>query len=139
MVKQKTKRKIKSKKSNKYMTSGQLESFKNLLLDWKNELMSEVDRTVDHMKSDATHFADPNDRATQEEEFSFELRTRDRERKLIKKIDETISYIDKGDYGYCVVCGSEIGFKRLRARPTANLCVDCKTLQEYQERQLKSS
>ena len=120
------------------MNNSHLDYFRDLLSDRKKELMSEVDRTVNHMKTDATLFADPTDRATQEEEFSFELRTRDRERKLIKKIDETLSLIDKGDYGLCILCGERIGFRRLQARPTAQLCVDCKTFQEYEERQISS-
>ena len=98
--------------------------------------MSEVDRTVHHMQHDAASFPDPNDRATQESEFSLELRTRDRERKLIKKIDESLSNIDTGDYGYCESCGIEIGIRRLEARPTATLCIDCKTLDEIREKQM---
>jgi len=97
--------------------------------------MEEVDRTVGHMKDDATNFPDPNDRATQEEEFSLELRTRDRERKLIKKINEAQKRIDELEYGYCETCGVEIGVGRLKARPTAELCIDCKTLEEVRERQ----
>jgi len=109
--------------------------FKSILLNWKAELMEEVDRTVTHMKDEAANFPDPADRATQEEEFSLELRTRDRERKLIKKIDSTIDLIDQDDYGFCNACGVEIGIKRLEARPTANLCIDCKTLDEIKEKQ----
>ncbi len=97
--------------------------------------MEEVDRTVHHMQDDASNFPDPNDRATQEEEFALELRTRDRERKLIKKINESLSDLDTGDYGYCEVCGVEIGVQRLQARPTATLCIDCKTLDEIREKQ----
>ncbi|RMG56882.1 MAG: RNA polymerase-binding protein DksA [Gammaproteobacteria bacterium] len=118
------------------MSEAQLEHFRNILLAWKKELMEEVDRTVDHMKNDAANYADPADRATQEEEFSLELRTRDRERKLIKKINETLARIDSGDYGYCDQCGVEIGLRRLEARPTATLCIDCKTLQEIKEKQM---
>ena len=118
------------------MTDEQLEHFRKKLLDWKQQLMEEVDRTVDHMKDDATNFPDPNDRATQEEEFSLELRTRDRERKLIKKINEAIKRIDDDEYGYCETCGIEIGNNRLEARPTAELCIDCKTLEEIRERQI---
>jgi DnaK suppressor protein len=118
------------------MNKDQREHFRTLLLAWKQELMEEVDRTVGHMKEDAANFADPADRATQEEEFSLELRTRDRERKLIKKIDEAINDIDAGDYGYCEACGIEIGIRRLEARPTATLCIDCKTLQEIKEKQM---
>ena len=121
-----------------YMSDDQLVHFKHILLEWKKQLMQEVDRTVDHMKSDAANYADPADRATQEEEFSLELRTRDRERKLIKKIDESIVTLDTGDYGYCESCGIEIGIRRLEARPTATQCIDCKTLQEIKEKQIYS-
>ncbi|KZY95659.1 RNA polymerase-binding protein DksA, partial [Oleiphilus sp. HI0073] len=113
-----------------------LQHFKQILLQWKQELMEEVDRTVDHMKEDASNFADPADRATQEEEFSLELRTRDRERKLIKKIDKTIDAIEADDYGFCESCGIEIGIRRLEARPTATQCIDCKTLAEIKESQV---
>jgi len=99
-------------------------------------LMEEVDRTLDHMQHDAANFPDPTDRATQESEFSLELRTRDRERKLIKKIDEALSNIESGDYGYCETCGVEIGLRRLEARPTATQCIDCKTLDELREKQM---
>ncbi|MBK1695101.1 RNA polymerase-binding protein DksA [Chromatium weissei] len=118
-----------------YMNSKQEEHFRGLLLSWKQSLMEEVDRTVHHMQDDATNFPDPNDRATQESEFSLELRTRDRERKLIKKIDEAIDRINEHDYGYCEACGVEIGIRRLEARPTATLCIDCKTLDEIREKQ----
>lgn len=121
-----------------YMNEDQQEHFRQILLIWKKELMEEVDRTVDHMQSDASNFADPADRATQEEEFSLELRTRDRERKLIKKIDESLNAIDTGEFGFCEACGVEIGIKRLEARPTATLCIDCKTLQEIKEKQISS-
>jgi DnaK suppressor protein len=121
-----------------YMSDGQLVHFKHILIEWKKLLMQEVDRTVDHMKSDAANYADPADRATQEEEFSLELRTRDRERKLIKKIDESLVTLDTGDYGYCESCGIEIGIRRLEARPTATQCIDCKTLQEIKEKQIYS-
>lgn len=123
------------KKGEEYMCAPQLEHFKQILLAWKLQLMEEVDRTVGHMKDDATNFPDPNDRATQEEEFSLELRTRDRERKLIKKIDEGLKMIEDQDYGYCESCGIEIGIRRLEARPTATMCIDCKTLEEIRERQ----
>lgn len=125
----------KAKKTEKYMNDKQKQHFKNILLAWKTELMSEVDRTVTHMKDEAANFPDPVDRASQEEEFSFELRTRDRERRLIKKIDATIDLIDNDEYGYCEVCGIEIGVKRLEARPTATQCIDCKTLNEIREKQ----
>ncbi|MBI2993711.1 MAG: RNA polymerase-binding protein DksA [Gammaproteobacteria bacterium] len=118
------------------MNTAQSQHFRNILLDWKRSLMEEVDRTVHHMQDEASNFPDPNDRATQEEEFALELRTRDRERKLIKKIDEALLGLDTGDYGYCEICGVEIGIKRLEARPTATLCIDCKTLDEIKEKQL---
>jgi DnaK suppressor protein len=105
-------------------------------MKWRQELMEEVDRTVGHMRDEAANFPDPADRATQEEEFSIELRTRDRERKLIKKIDQTIDRLDQGDFGYCDTCGVEIGLRRLEARPTAAQCVDCKSLDEIKEKQL---
>ena len=126
----------KEKKGEEYMNEVQLEHFHKILQAWKDELMEEVDRTVHHMQDDAANFPDPNDRATQESEFSLELRTRDRERKLIKKIDESLSEIESGDYGYCESCGIEIGIKRLEARPTATLCIDCKTLDEIREKQM---
>ena len=125
----------KPKRGEKYMNENQREHFKNILLRWKSELMEEVDRTVNHMKDEAANFPDPADRATQEEEFSLELRTRDRERKLIKKIDKTVDNIDADDYGFCDACGVDIGIKRLEARPTATLCIDCNTLDEIKERQ----
>ncbi|MFK7795768.1 MAG: RNA polymerase-binding protein DksA [Gammaproteobacteria bacterium] len=121
-----------------YMSDDQIVHFRHILIEWKKQLMQEVDRTVDHMKSDAANYADPADRATQEEEFSLELRTRDRERKLIKKIDESLVTLDMGDYGYCESCGIEIGIRRLEARPTATQCIDCKTLQEIKEKQIYS-
>ncbi|MBA2490209.1 MAG: RNA polymerase-binding protein DksA [Gammaproteobacteria bacterium] len=128
----------KPKRGEEYMNEAQHEHFRQILLTWKRELMEEVDRTVDHMKTDAANFADPADRATQEEEFSLELRTRDRERKLIKKIDESLNLIETEEYGYCEACGVEIGIRRLEARPTATLCIDCKTLQEIKEKQLSA-
>lgn len=124
------------KPDEEYMNDDQLEHFRNILLAWRQQLMEEVDRTVEHMKSDASNFADPSDRATQEEEFSLELRTRDRERKLLKKISDALTDIDLGDYGFCKSCGSEIGIRRLEARPTATLCIECKTLEEIKEKQL---
>ena len=129
----------KEKKGEEYMNENQQKHFKALLLAWKQELMEEVDRTVSHMKDEAANFPDPADRATQEEEFSLELRTRDRERKLIKKIDSTMELLDADDYGYCDQCGVDIGIRRLEARPTATLCVDCKTLDEIKERQVSGS
>lgn len=119
-----------------YMNEKQLQHFRNILLAWKQSLMEEVDRTVDHMKEDATNFSDPADRATQEEEFALELRARDRERKLIRKIEKTIARVDADDYGYCDACGVEIGLQRLEVRPTAELCIDCKTTQEIKEKQM---
>ncbi len=122
-------------KGEDYMSSDMKDHFRAILIDWKNELMEEVDRTVHHMQDEAANFPDPNDRATQESEFAMELRARDRERKLIKKIDESISLIDEDEYGYCESCGVEIGIRRLEARPTATLCIDCKTLDEIREKQ----
>lgn len=119
-----------------YMNDPQLKHFRELLMAWKRQLMEEVDRTVHHMKDEAANFPDPTDRATQESEFSIELRTRDRERKLIRKIDEAVRRLDDNDYGFCDQCGTEIGIRRLEARPTAMLCVDCKSLEEIRERQL---
>jgi len=124
-----------STEGEEYMSPGQEEHFREILLAWKRSLMEEVDRTVHHMQDEATNFPDPNDRATQESEFSLELRTRDRERKLIKKIDEALARLDSHDYGYCSACGVEIGIRRLEARPTATLCIDCKTLDEIREKQ----
>jgi DnaK suppressor protein len=124
------------KKDEEYMNETQIAHFRNILLAWKRELMEEVDRTVHHMQDEAANFPDPNDRATQESEFSMELRARDRERKLIKKIDEALMNLDNEDYGYCEACGVEIGIRRLEARPTATLCIDCKTLDEIREKQM---
>lgn len=125
----------KVKRGEEYMSDEQKDHFRKILNSWRSDLMQEVDRTVSHMKDEAANFPDPADRATQEEEFSFELRTRDRERKLIKKIESTLELIDVNDYGYCDSCGVEIGIKRLEARPTATLCIDCKTLAEIKEKQ----
>ena len=119
-----------------YMNEAQRNHFRGLLVQWKRDLMEEVDRTMHHMKDEAANFPDPTDRASQESEFSLELRTRDRERKLIRKIDEAIGRVDRDDYGFCDTCGLEIGIRRLEARPTATLCVDCKSLDEIRERQL---
>jgi DnaK suppressor protein len=123
------------KKGEEYMNEEQGEHFRHILDEWKKELMEEVDRTVHHMQDEAANFPDPNDRATQESEFTMELRARDRERKLIKKIDESIDKIDSGEYGYCEQCGIQIGLRRLEARPTAALCIDCKSLDEIREKQ----
>ena len=118
------------------MNEEQRDHFRQILLDWRRQLMEEVDRTVSHMKDEAANYPDPSDRASQEEEFSLELRTRDRERRLIRKIENTIELIDADDYGYCESCGIEIGIGRLEARPTATQCIDCKTLDEMKEKQL---
>lgn len=127
----------KEKKGEEFMNENQEAHFRGILQAWKNELMVKVDETVHHMQDDATVFPDPNDRASQESDFTMELRTRDRERKLIKKIEQSITKIDAKDYGYCKVCGIEIGVRRLEARPTADLCIDCKELDEIKERQIK--
>lgn len=119
-----------------YMNEPQKAHFRNILDAWKLELMEEVDSTIHHLREEPSNFADPSDRASQEEEFSLELRTRDRERKLIKKINEALELIEEDDYGYCDACGIEIGIRRLEARPTASLCIDCKTLAEIKEKQL---
>ena len=123
-------------KNEEYMGPEQVAHFREILLAWKNELMEEVDRTVHHMQDEAANFPDPNDRATQESEFSMELRARDSERKLIKKIEESILNLDNDEYGYCEACGVEIGIRRLEARPTATQCIDCKTLDEIREKQM---
>ncbi|GGI86113.1 MULTISPECIES: RNA polymerase-binding protein DksA [Legionella] len=123
------------KKGEEYMNKDQLAHIEKILLAWRQSLMEEVDRTVTHMKDDAANFPDPSDRASQEEEFSLELRTRDRERKLIKKIEDSLERLHDDDFGYCEACGIEIGLRRLEARPTATLCIDCKTLSEIKERQ----
>ncbi|MCW8877080.1 MAG: RNA polymerase-binding protein DksA [Kangiellaceae bacterium] len=126
----------KEKRGEEYMNEDQIAHFKAILEAWKQQLMEEVDRTVSHMKDEAANFPDPVDRASQEEEFSLELRTRDRERKLLKKIGKSIASIEDEDYGYCESCGVEIGIRRLEARPTATLCIDCKTLDEIKEKHL---
>ncbi len=122
-------------KTEEYMSPEQLAHFKSILLAWKADLMNEVDRTVDYMQDQSAALPDVNDRATQEEEFAIKLRTRDRERKLIYKIEQSIKHIENEDYGYCDTCGIEIGLRRLEARPTASQCIDCKTLSEIKERQ----
>ena len=126
----------KTKRGEEYLSEGQLDHLRGILSQWRTQLMEEVDRTVNHMQDDAANFPDPADRATQEEEFSIELRTRDRERKLIKKINKTIDLLETDDFGYCETCGIEIGLPRLEARPTATQCVDCKALDEIKERQI---
>ena len=118
-----------------YMNERQLAHIEKILLAWRQSLMEEVDRTVTHMKDEAANFPDPSDRASQEEGFSLELRARDRERRLIKKIEDALERIHSDDFGYCEACGIEIGLRRLEARPTATLCIDCKTLSEIKERQ----
>jgi DnaK suppressor protein len=123
------------RRGEQYMSKEQLEHFRTILNTWKRDLMQEVDRTVLHMKDEAANFPDPNDRATQESEFSLELRTRDRERKLIRKIEEALKRIDDGSYGYCIETGEEIGIKRLEARPVATLCVEAQERRERREKQ----
>jgi DnaK suppressor protein len=123
------------KRGELYMSKEQLEHFRQILLSWKRDLMEEVDRTVSHMKDEAANFPDPNDRATQEEEFSLELRTRDRERKLIRKIEEALKRVEDGSYGYCLETGEEIGIKRLEARPVATLTLEAQERRERRERQ----
>jgi DnaK suppressor protein len=126
----------KVKKGEAYMGSNQLAHFRQIMNEIKAGLGKDIDRTVHTMQDEATVFADPNDRATQESDMGLELRNRDRERKLIKKINEMLTKIDAGDYGYCDKCGVEIGLSRLEARPTATLCIDCKTLEEIREKQI---
>ena len=126
----------KARAREEYMNPKQLVHFRKMIEEMKRGLSQDIDRTVHTMQDEATIFADPNDRASQESDVSLELRNRDRERKLIKKIDETIARIDAGEYGYCESCGVEIGLKRLEARPTATLCIDCKTLDELREKQV---
>ena len=119
-----------------YMEDEQLDHFRGILQKWKKALEREAERSVGQMKEEATNFSDPADRATQEEEFALELRTKDRERKLIRKITKTIARVNADDYGFCDACGIEIGLQRLEVRPTAELCIDCKTTQEIKERQM---
>jgi DnaK suppressor protein len=126
----------KAKRGEEYMNEAQQDHFRAILNAWRDELIDDTSRTVHMMQDEASNLPDPNDRASQETDRSLELRTRDRERKLIKKIDESIGMIDSGEYGYCETCGVEIGIRRLEARPTANLCIDCKTLSEIREKQL---
>ena len=126
----------KEKAREKYMNPQQSEHFRSILVAWKSNLLSEVSRTIHLMQDENINHPDPNDRASQETDMSLELRNRDRERKLLKKIDSTIAKLDKDDYGWCDRCGIEIGIRRLEARPTAELCVDCKTLNEIKERQM---
>src|SRR5476651_2649755 len=125
----------KPKKGEEYMTGKMRAHFTNILSLLRKQIMEEADRTVTHMKDDATNYPDPNDRASQEEEFRLELRARDRERRLLKKIEESLQLLVDKEYGYCEVCGVDIGLRRLEARPTATLCIDCKTLDEIKEKQ----
>ncbi|MFM2588873.1 RNA polymerase-binding protein DksA [Vibrio sp. TBV020] len=127
----------KEKAGEEYMSPEQMAHFTKILSAWRNQLMEEVDRTVHHMQDEAANFPDPVDRASQEEEFSLELRNRDRERRLIKKIEKTLTKIEEDDFGFCESCGIEIGIRRLEARPTADLCIDCKTLAEIKEKQMQ--
>ena len=124
----------KAQKGEDYMCSSQIDHFKKILLEWKNLLMKEADKTVEHMKKDSTKLSDPNDAATQEEEFRLELRTRDRERKLIMKIDQALQRVDDGHYGYCEDTGEPIGIKRLEARPIATLCIEAQERHERLEK-----
>ena len=126
----------KGRKGEKYMSAAMKRHFNIVLLEWREHLKEEMQKTFDHLKNKGESYADPIDRASQEEEFAFELRTRDRERKLINKIASSIEQIKQNDYGYCHDCGCEIGVKRLEARPTATHCIDCKTLDEIKEKQL---
>ncbi len=125
------------RRGEEYMSDKQLEHFEDILAAWKRELMNEVDRTVHHMQDEAANFPDPNDRATQESEFGLELRTRDRERKLLRKIDSALSRVEDGSYGFCEETGEEIGLKRLEARPVATLCVEAQERREMSERQFR--
>lgn len=125
----------KLKKGEEYMNEEQKSHFRDILSAWKKSLMQEVDSTVVHLKEEAISYPDPLDRASQEEGFSLELRTRDRERKLIKKIEQSVDALENGEYGYCEDCGTEIGIRRLEARPTASKCIDCKTFEEIREKQ----
>jgi len=127
------------KKNESYMNKSQLEHFRNILLNWKNDLISGVSKTVHYMQDEASNFPDPNDRATQESEFGLELRTRDRERKLLRKIDSALDRISNGSYGYCEDTGEEIGIRRLEARPVATLCLEAQERREHTERQFKDS
>lgn len=129
----------KAKKGEEYMNANQRAHFRKILEAWITELSQDIDSTLQSMQDEQTVFADPNDRATQESDMALELRNRDRERKLIKKINDTLARIDSEDYGYCESCGVEIGLERLQARPTATLCVECKTLEEIRERQIAKS
>lgn len=123
------------KKNEKYMNAKQKQHFQDILGSWKHQLQIEQDRTADKIQKNVSHFPDESDRATHEEEFTLELRTRERERKLLSKINESVEDLKASDYGYCASCGIEIGIRRLEARPTATRCIDCKTIEEIHERQ----
>lgn len=125
-----------AKKGEEYMNENQLKHFEQLLLQWKSNLLQDAENTVHGMQASVSNFADPIDRASQEEEFNLELKSRDRERKLLKRIEEALSRIKEHDYGYCDDCGAEIGIKRLEARPTAKQCIECKTVAEIREKQI---
>lgn len=127
----------KQRKTEDYMSPKMREHFKKILMALRQRILEGGDKIVTHMKEEAINYPDPNDRASQEEDFRLELRTRDRERKLLKKIEESLELLREKDYGYCEVCGVEIGLRRLEARPTATLCIDCKTLDEIREKQQK--
>lgn len=124
------------KKGEKFMNKKQQTHFNQILNNWKKEIEEELERTVHHIQDEILNLPDPTDRASQETDMSLELRSRDRERKLLKKINEALERIEHDDYGYCEKCGEEIGVKRLEARPTAELCIDCKTLDEIREKQM---
>ncbi len=126
----------KPKKNEEYMNDAQVAHFRKILTAWHAQIMEEAERTKTQMQDEVAHFADPSDRATQEEEFSLELRNRDRERRLLKKIEQTLQRLSEDDYGFCDACGVEIGLRRLEARPTAELCIDCKTLAEIREKHI---
>ncbi len=126
----------KPKKNEEYMNDAQGAHFRKILTAWHAQIMEEAERTKTQMQDEVAHFADPSDRATQEEEFSLELRNRDRERRLLKKIEQTLQRLSEDDYGFCDACGVEIGLRRLEARPTAELCIDCKTLAEIREKHI---
>ncbi len=126
----------KAKKGEAFMNEKQRAHFRQILEAWRDELMDEMSRTVTSMQDETVNHPDPNDRASQETDMSLELRSRDRERKLLGKISESLANLDNGDYGWCEKCGIDIGIQRLEARPTATLCVDCKTLDEMREKQM---
>ena len=127
------------KHSEAYMSKKQIAHFRQILSTWRTQLQEEVERTISHMQEDASNFPDPADRATQEEEFGLELRTRDRERKLLRKINEAIQRIDDGTFGYCEETGDEIGIKRLEARPVATLCLEAQERHELKEKQFRDT